>query len=160
MSEVIYDLNEIIDFGNTLPEGEYTAKATAVEAGETKSNDPKIVVTFEIQEGEYRGHTFDKQYFMKQGVTKNGAKWCRGISELRADAKAIGVFPNLPKSFTFPQARKVFAEVLCKKKLIVAVGREQDRNDPGKSYPRYSVRGLADNEAQVTNSDPLADLLG
>lgn len=160
MSEIIYDLNEIIDFGSAIPEGEYIAKAVNVESGTTKGGDPKIVVTFEVLEGEQRGVTFDKSYYMAVGTTKNGSKFCRGISDLRADAKAIGSYVALPKSFTFAQARKIFAETLCKKKLIVVAGREPDYKDPSKSYPRYDVRGLAGAVAAKEDADPLADLVG
>jgi hypothetical protein len=161
MSEdIVYNLSDIVDFGTSVPPGDYAGKVADVKVGETKKGDPKIVVTFEISDGEYVGNTFDKHYLMMQGKTKNGGTWCRGVSDLRADARAAGTVANLPKSFTLATARKVFAETLGKKKLNFTIARVADDKDPEKSWPRLVVTGRADIAHAATGEDPLAGLLG
>jgi hypothetical protein len=159
MSEEVYNINEIIDFTSGPPVGDYVTKAVNVDSGETKAGDPKMVVTFDILEGEYRGTTFNKEYYLKQGKTKNGGTWCSGLSELRADARAIGALAKIPKSFTLPQARKIFIEVLCKKKLSMNVRKEPAYNDPSKFYNHYSVTGLAE-AVQAEESSEYSEYLG
>jgi hypothetical protein len=97
---------------------------------------------------------------MMQGKTKNGGTWCRGISDLRADARACGTAANLPKSFTLATARKVFAETLGKKKLNFTIARVADDKDETKTWPRLIVTGRADVAHSATSEDPLSGLLG
>lgn len=163
MSEdLVYNLDEIIDFGTSLPEGEYLGKVIAVEIGTTKKGDPKITATFEVTEGEYAGHTFDKQYFMKQGKTKNGATWCSGISDFRADARALGEAAKLPKQITLKDARKVFAQVLTTSKRIeFEITKVDDRTDPSKKWSRLVIHGKAGSSSVKSDaSDPLAEMFG
>lgn len=160
MSEEVYNIDEIIDFGTTVPVGDYVAKMIDVDVQSTKAGDPTVVVTFEVAEGEYKNLTFDKVFFMKQGKTKNGGTWCRGINDLKADARAIRMVSSIPRSFTLQQARKVFAEVYGKKKLEFSVRQEPAYNDPTKMYNRYNVTGVVGGTSTASHESAVAELLG
>jgi hypothetical protein len=158
MADEVYNLDEILDMGQSLADGDYVGRATSIEPRDSKKGDPMMVVTFEITEGEYAGLTKDKYYFLKQGTSKTGRKYCKGISDIRADANTLGVAAALPTSITSSELRKVFAKILVSKKLQLTVFHDAPKEGEARGFQGVKITGLVGGVS--TKSDPLGDLLG
>lgn len=172
-TEIIYDLDEIIDFKTSIPIGDYVARVRDVQLDMSKGDEPSPVlrVTFEIQEGEYAAEDLFKSYSLKfftvsKGKNK-GALGCNGLSDIRKEAAAVGEASKLPKRGSGSELRKAYAGIFGKKKLLVTKSLQKDykgtTNEDGtdKYWPRIDIKGLAQKTTTSTTSasaDPLAEL--
>lgn len=70
--EINVDLTDVREFsgdgggGPELPPGEYVLDLIHLEQGMSKTNNPKIEVTFEVVEGEFAGKRITNNYSMQQ----------------------------------------------------------------------------------------------
>jgi hypothetical protein len=163
--ETTYDLEAIIDFKSSIPNGAYTSRLIDVILGSTKNNVPFMESRFEIQQGDLAGEEFTKRYYLNTFTTKKGAVGCMGLSDFRREVGKIGAESQLKQKFTSEELRKMYATIFGKKKLNVQRTEEKDSkgavNEDGsaKMWPRYNIIGLAGPQQAATGSvDPLADL--
>lgn len=157
--ELTYNLEEIVSFQPSLPEGEYVVRLKNVELGTTQKGDPQLLATFEVQEGEHSAEEFTKRYFLGAVQGKRGVSY-PGIADFKNEVAAIGAMSTTPKKFTTSEFRKLYATVFGKKKLFIMKTRRKDKtrtNEDGTPvvWPNYTITGLASAPA---TSDPLADL--
>jgi hypothetical protein len=162
--EQVYDLEAIIDFKNSIPNGEYVVRLTDVILSKTGNHVPFMQATFDIQEGKLGGEEISKRYYLNTFTTKKGAVGCMGLSDFRREVGKIGADAQLKQKFTAEELRKLYASIFGKKKLRIQRSEEKDGkdavNDDGspKLWPRYTIIGLAGQSQTVTGADPLADL--
>jgi hypothetical protein len=169
MEETTYDLEKIIDFKNTVPDGEYIVKLIDVELGTYEGNSAPgyLQATFDIVEGELMNETITKRYSLNVYSTKTGGTGCKGLSDFRREAGKVGADSQLKQKFTATEFRKLYATIFGKKKLKLHKSMEKDYkntvNEDGspKFWPRYNIIGLAHPgqlAAVGAGTDPLADL--
>ena len=163
--ETTYDLESIIDFKGSIPNGEYVVKLIDVALGTTTNQKPYMQATFEIQQGDLSGEDFSKRYYLSTFVSKKGAFGSMGLSDFRREVVKIGAESQLKQKFTSAELRVMYAEIFGKKKLTMRKSEEKDGkgavNEDGspKMWPRYSIIGLASKQSHsAAGADPLADL--
>jgi hypothetical protein len=164
--ETVYNLEEIIDFKSSLPNGEYVVKLIDVLLGsyDGASTPSYMQATFAIVEGDLNGEDFNKRYSLKVFQTKSGAPGCMGLSDFRRECGKIGADSQLKQKFTAQELRTLYATIFGKKKLRIMKSQEKDfkgaTNDDGtpKMWPRYNIIGLAQHAHVASGADPLADL--
>lgn len=167
--ELTYNLEEIIDFKNSIPNGEYVVKLIDVTLGsyDGASTPCYLQALYNIAEGDMMNEEISKRYSLKIFTTKNGATGCMGLADFRRECGKIGADSQLKQKFTAQELRKLYAQIFGKKKLRIMKTMEKDYkngvNEDGtpKMWPRYNVIGLASQPQLVTagaGSDPLADL--
>ena len=163
--ETTYDLESIIDFKGSIPNGEYIVKLIDVALGTTTNQKPYLQATFEIQQGDLSGEDFNKRYYLNTFVSKKGVTGCMGLSDFRREVGKIGAETQLKQKFTTEELRVMYAKIFGKKKLTIKKSEEKDGkgavNEDGspKMWPRYNIIGLAGGQSHTAaGADPLADL--
>jgi hypothetical protein len=164
--EMTYNLEEIIDFKSSIPNGEYVVKLIDVELGtyDGASTPSYLQATFSVQEGDLMGEDMSKRYSLKIFTTKNGATGCMGLADFRRECGKIGADSQLKQKFTAQELRKIYATIFGKKKLRILKTMEKDykgtvtEDGTVKMWPRYNIIGLASQPHVAAGADPLADL--
>lgn len=166
--EIIYDLDEIVEFKARVPLGEYVVRVKDIQLGMSKSDEPAptLNVSFEVQDGEFAAEDLFKSYSLKIFTMKTGQRGCMGISDIRSEARAVGEESKLPKRISHSELRKVYAQIFGKKKLILIKGEQADNkgatNSDGttKIYPRLTIVGVAGKGGSTSDSstNQLAEL--
>lgn len=164
MEEQTYNLEEIIDFKNFIPNGEYVVKLIDAELVNTETTKPYLQATFTIQEGDLAGNDFPKRYYLSTFKTKNGGTGCYGLSDFRREVSAIGADAQLKQKFTTKEFLKMYAQIFAKKKL--KIHKSQQKDSKGKTnengtplmYDRFSIFGVVSSQQVASGVDPLADM--
>src|SRR5271163_3652778 len=161
--ETTYNLEEIIDFKSSIPNGEYVVKLIDAALGsyDGATTPAYLQATFSIQEGDLMGEDISKRYSLKIFTTKNGATGCMGLADFRRECGKVGADAQLKQKFTAKEFRVLYATIFGKKKLRIMKTMEKDFkgavNDDGtaKMWPRYNIIGLASQPHVATGADPL-----
>ncbi len=155
--EITYNLDEIMSFKASLPEGIYEARLTNVNLGATQKGDPVLEANFEIISGESSGEDVLKKYYLVNFITKKGAKGNNGISEFRSDATAIGELSKVPRQFTAVELKKLYAKLFLNKKIRLKKFLEKDSkgatNEDGspKLWAKFKILGLVQSTPSSTD---------
>jgi hypothetical protein len=159
MTQTTIDVDSIVNTGDFLREGRYTAHLISAEGQMSRADKPMVVATFVVDKPDESAGLEGRIWFSLAVTEKDGRIFAGGVSEAKRTFAAIG--KPLPSKYAFPldpdAAAKLVAQKLKGVALDIVVTKEarQDvRNDDGTPKYRYPAKIVgAAKAAAVAASD-------
>lgn len=145
MSQTTIDIDSIVNTGDFLREGRYTAHLISAEGQQSKAGKPMVIATFVVDKPDENAGLEGRIYFSLSVTEKDGRIFAGGISEAKRTFAAVG--KALPAKYAFPLDPDAAAKLVASKLKGVALDvvvtkevRQDQKNDDGTPKYRYSPK--------------------
>lgn len=149
------DIDSIVNTGDFLREGRFTAHLISSEGKDSKAGKPMVIASFVVDKPDEHAGLEGRIYFSLAVTEKDGRIFAGGIAEAKRTFAAVG--KALPAKYAFPldadAAAKLVAQKLKGVALDIVVTKEArtdvPKNDDGTPKFRYSPKIVGQGSAGI-----------